>query len=123
MPLKGGDPLRDGEDVLVLGHRPEGSDQLTTSPPYPGGALQDHQNFQKRVPRTDLPGIRDQEKGNCMPHPPSGGGRDESILRGNGMLGEEAGESPRELFVHSTMGTPKWGTGMGRRPPKGRRWP
>ena len=39
MPLKGGDPICDGEDVLVLGHRSEGSVQLTTSPPYPGGGL------------------------------------------------------------------------------------
>ena len=40
-------------------------------------------------------------------------------MQGNGVLGEEAGESPRELFVHWTMGTPKWGAGMGRRPPQG----
>ena len=40
-------------------------------------------------------------------------------MRGNGMLGEEAGESPRELSVHWTLGTPKWGTVMGWRPPQG----
>ena len=116
IPPEGGEPLRVGEDALAMGCWPGCFVSTNYVLPLFQGATQDHENFRMRVPRTNVPGNEGQEKGNCVPTPPSGG-RDETILWGNGVRGEEAGESPRELFVHWTMGTPKWGTGMDQWPP------
>ena len=100
MPPEGRLPLRGGEDVVGLGFLAGVFCLELTMCPLTRGAIQDHANFHTRVPRTNVSGNKHQEKGNWVPSPPSGGGKDETILRGNGELGEEVGESPRELPVH-----------------------
>ena len=118
MPLEGGDLLRDGEDVLVLGHRPESVGSTNYVAPPRGGPYKSIRTSEQGCPGA-IAGDYTPREGELHAFPPREGGRDESILRGNGMLGEEAGESPRELSVHWTLGTPKWGTVMGWRPPQG----
>ena len=93
--------------------------QLTTLPPHSGGPYKATRTSGKGCPGLQCRGQTPRE-GALDASPPRGEGS-EIILRGNGVLGEEAGVLPWELFVHWTMGTPKWGTGMGRRLPQGRR--
>ena len=54
-----------------------------------------------------------------MHPPPLEGGEGRNHIAGKWGAGERGGDSPRELFVHWTLGTPKWGAGMGQRPPQG----
>ena len=111
MPLKGGDPLCDGEDVLVLGHRPGCFVSTNYAAPPFGGAIQGHKNFRIKGAPDYIAGGEHQEKGNWMPLPLQGGRGAKSYCGEMGCWGKRRGYRLGSFLSTGQWGPPSVGQG------------
>ena len=111
MPFEGGDPLRDGEDVLVMEHRPGCFVSTNYAAPPIGGAIQGHKNFRIEGAPDYIAGGERQEKGNWVPLFLQGGRGAKSYCGEKGCEGKRRGNRLGSFSSTGQWGPPSGGQG------------